>query len=280
VRTGIVVVAALACGPRASPRVDAGAEKRPPPPDPLLPLREAAASGDPAEMERAALRLPASTLVGAMDAPARAVRASAIAAAERSPSRLALLEALVGRLGGSDRETASRAAGAALSITAIADARAWAAAEVDRPDVGRVARSAMRIAADVRLAVDARAAAATLAARLQEVAPTGAAPLVPAIGDDDPAVRHAALEALRAWGPRLGGHRAAIESTVRADGDARTSLLAAAALCAAGPLDAAIADRARALLPRGRWSDRALLEPCLGEEEAPEARRRRGKRGR
>jgi len=269
------ILAIAVCTPEPMTRADAGTARPAPPPDPLLPLREASASGDPAEIERAALRLPAAMLASALDAPGRAVRYAAIAAAARSPSSFDLLERIVDRLGTADRETASRAAAAALEVTRTVDERAFAAAEIDRADLGRIARSACRIASDSRLAPDVRAAAATIAARLQIVAPIGASPLLPALSDDDPTVRHAVLEALRAWGPRLGRHRAAIEAIVRDAADPRSSLLAAAALCAAGPLDDAVAERARDLLPRGRWSDRALLAPCLGSDEprSPPARR-------
>jgi hypothetical protein len=264
----------FACGPKPVRARDAGPPP-PPPPDPLLPLLEAATDADPAELERAALKLHEEVLVGAMGDLRREVRYAAVDAAPRGARPWGTFAVLVERLSDRDRETASRAAAALLELTDAFDPRTLAADGMDGSDVAPAVARATKVAGDPRLAADVRVAAIRVVARLEAVAKASALPLVAITEDPDPAVRHAVLESLRAWGPALRPHAAKLEAALRRDDDPRTVLLAAAAICAAAPLPEAVAARARSLLGRGRWSDRQLLEPCLERDLEPAPRRKR-----
>src|SRR5262245_31197934 len=145
----------------------------------------------------------------------RRVRLAAVDAAARAPRPWATLGALVDRLGDRDRQTAARAADAALAVTAVEDERALVAADLDPVSIAAIAKRAARFATDERLAPDVRAAGAGVAARLQAYAHTDAGPVVRAAADEDPSVRHALLDALRGWGPRLAKHRAALGEWLR-----------------------------------------------------------------
>lgn len=264
----------LSCGAKTSAKRDAG-PNRPPPPDPLLPLIEAAAEADPSALERAALRLHEEVVVSAMGDVRRGVRLAAVDAAPRGARPWATLGPLVDRLADRDRETASRAAAGVLAITAAIDPRAREADDVDPGTLAPITERATKVATDARLAPDVRVAAMQVVARLLDAVPSDVVPLLALADDPDPGIRHAALEIVRAWGPALRPHAAKLEPALRRDDDPRTALLAAAAICAAAPLPEAVAARARDLLSRGRYSDRQLLAPCLEPDRPPERPRPR-----
>lgn len=227
----------------------------------------------------------------ALTSPDRATVLGALIAAEAAPTPWELLTPLAAVAGGWDRSTAAPAARTASRIARLLDGDA--AILHDAPDerLAAAGEAWQALAAradrwsDVRVhALEVTTRIARARAATAEVAPDDSAALLAvARGDDDAQVRRAAIELLPV--PVAVVDRAALVERLSADAEPTVRVVAAQALCAAIPEDAAAVlavlgdaglERLRAVLaapPAG--VDGALLDAarCLAADPDPRSLR-------